>query len=173
MRHVWYFAYGSNMQSATLRGRRGVEYRRAIAAQLSGWQLVFDKPGLAGTGEAYATIVPAARATTYGVLFQVTPEDMTHIDLTEGVLIGAYRRVEVIATALHTRTRRAAFTLASDRRHPTARPTTRYMNLVIEGAVEHGLPARHVDFLRTVPTREESPAAALLRPFVDQFMKKR
>ena len=44
MSRVWYFAYGSNMQSATLRGRRGIAYRRALPARVSGWRVVFDKP---------------------------------------------------------------------------------------------------------------------------------
>jgi len=173
VRHVWYFAYGSNMQSATLRGRRGVAYRRAVPARVSGWELVFDKPGLLGTGEAYASLVPVRRATAYGVLFEITPDDMAHIDLTEGVLIGSYRRVAVTATALQTRTRRTAFTLTSDRRSPGARPTSRYMDVVIAGAVEHGLPDHHVDLLRGVPTQPESHTATLLRPLVDQFLKKR
>jgi hypothetical protein len=30
---MWYFAYGSNMQSDTLRGRRGVPFRRALAVR--------------------------------------------------------------------------------------------------------------------------------------------
>jgi ribosomal protein S12 methylthiotransferase accessory factor YcaO len=40
---IWYFAYGSNMQSATLRGRRGIEYRRALPGRLDWWRRVLDK----------------------------------------------------------------------------------------------------------------------------------
>ena len=39
MSTVWYFAYGSNMQSATLRGRRGIAYRRALPARVPGWRV--------------------------------------------------------------------------------------------------------------------------------------
>src|SRR6266571_8462260 len=41
---VWYFAYGSNMQRATLCGRRGIEPLRALAARAAGWRLALDKP---------------------------------------------------------------------------------------------------------------------------------
>jgi len=48
---IWYFAYGSNMQAATFRGRRGIEPLRALAARLPGWRLVLDKPPLVPVGE--------------------------------------------------------------------------------------------------------------------------
>jgi hypothetical protein len=55
---VWYFAYGSNMETATLRGRRGIEPLCALGARAAGWRLVFDKPPLVPVGEAFANIVP-------------------------------------------------------------------------------------------------------------------
>lgn len=161
------------MQSATLRGRRGVAYRRAIPARVSGWQLVFDKPGFAGTGEAYANIVPVPRARVYGVLFEVSADDHAHVELTEGVLIGAYQRVTVTATALTTGTRRRCYSLSSPRRAPDTRPTTRYMQVVIDGAEEHGLPSTHIAALRAVEAIPESTASARLRPLFDQFLRRR
>src|SRR6266478_7773083 len=55
---VWYFAYGSNMETATLRGRRGIEPLCALGARAAGWRLVLDKPPLVPVGEAFANIVP-------------------------------------------------------------------------------------------------------------------
>src|SRR5262249_31220268 len=55
---MWYFAYGSNMQSDTLHGRRGIAFRRAVAVRAPGWRVVFDKPPLLPIGEAFANIVP-------------------------------------------------------------------------------------------------------------------
>ena len=80
--HVWYFAYGSNMETATLRGRRGIEPLRALGARAAGWQLVLDKPPLVPVGEAFANIVPDARAAVLGVLYQLTPADWEHVELT-------------------------------------------------------------------------------------------
>ena len=66
---VWYFAYGSNMESATLRGRRGIEYNRAEAARAPGWRLVLDKPPLVSIGGAFANIVPDLAGEVLGVAF--------------------------------------------------------------------------------------------------------
>jgi AIG2 family protein len=170
----WYFAYGSNMSSSTLRGRRGVVPQHALPARAVGWRLVFDKPGLLATGEGFANIVAEPDAHVYGVLYKVNDADLAHIDLTEGVLIGNYQRVETTVIGLSDSARsRTASTLTSERHALGLLPSTRYMALLIEGAIEHGLPADYVEFLRAVPARPESAAAALLRPLADAFMKRR
>ena len=51
---VWYFAYGSNMETATFAGRRGIAYRRAVPARVPGWRLVLDKPGIVPVGHGFA-----------------------------------------------------------------------------------------------------------------------
>src|SRR5262245_39777758 len=100
MSTVWYFAYGSNMEAATFRGRRGIVYRRALAARLSGWQLVLDKPSILPHGGAMANIVATPGSTVLGVLYEIGADDLAHLDLTEGVLIGNYHRVAVTVTPL-------------------------------------------------------------------------
>jgi gamma-glutamylcyclotransferase len=170
---VLYFAYGSNMQTATFCGRRGIPFRRACAAQATGWRLVLDKPPLVSIREGFASIVPDPAATVLGVLYEITPADLEHIDLTEGVLIDNYRRIEIAVTPLDAPAAVTAFTLTSDRRDPTLRPSERYMGLLIAGAEEHGLPADWVAFLRAVPTCVESEEAARFRPHLDLAMRRR
>ncbi len=171
---AWYFAYGSNMQSATFRGRRGIAYSRAVAARTAGWRLVFDKPPLISIGESFANVRPDAAASVLGVAYEIDDDDLARIDLTEGVLIGNYERVAISIEPIEgPRELLPAFTLTSTRSDPSLRPSTRYMALVIEGAIEHGLPAEHVEWLRSVPARSQSRAAALLRPLIDQAMKRR
>jgi hypothetical protein len=59
--HSWYFAYGSNMQSATLRGRRGIEPREFRVGRLAGYSLRFDIPvGPGERGVANLAVDPAA-----------------------------------------------------------------------------------------------------------------
>jgi len=170
----WYFAYGSNMQSATLRGRRGVEYRRAVAARLDGWRLVLDKPPLIPIGGSFANVIPDPSAAVHGVLFEVSEDDLAHLDLTEGVLVGNYERVPVTVLPLSPPEAEVvvAYTLTSQRREPQLMPTHRYMQLLIEGAEEHGLPAEYIAFLRSIPSREETREAAELRPMMDQLMRR-
>jgi gamma-glutamylcyclotransferase len=168
-----YFAYGSNMEPATFRGRRGIEPLGARGARAAGWRLVLDKPPLVPIGEAFANIVPDAAGEVFGVLWEVTEADLAHVDLTEGVLIGNYHRVEIeveVLDAPHERTR--AFTLVSEKRDGSLRPSRRYMACLIAGALEHGLPAAWIERLRAVEAAEESPAAAVLRPMLDSVLRK-
>ena len=170
---MWYFAYGSNMQSATLRGRRGIHFQHAVAGRVSGWRLVLDKPPLVSIGQSFANIVPAPGGEVMGVLYDITEADMEHLDVSEGVLLGNYQRVEVAVSLLPEPHRCvAAFTLTSDKRDPTLQPSTRYMDLLIAGALEHGLPGEYVEFLRQIPARPESPEAARLRPLIDQVLRR-
>lgn len=174
MAPAWYFAYGSNMQTATFCGRRDIRFQHALPGRASGWRLVFDKPPLFPIGESFANIIPEADAEVLGVLYEISEADLEQIDLTEGVPVGNYRRIEIPVLPLSTPSAvRSAFTLVSDRRVPDLQPSTRYMSLLIEGAVEHGLPPEYVAFLRAVPACTESRRAALLRPLIDQFLRRR
>jgi AIG2-like family len=172
---MWYFAYGSNMQSETLRGRRGVPFSRAVAVRVPGWRVVFDKPPLFSVGEAFANIVQETRADALGVAFEVSDDDLAQIERSEGVMLGNYRRVELAVEALAPcgDPPRRATSLASDRRDATLFPSTRYMALVIAGALEHALPADYVETLRGIPAREPTAAARALRPLVDAAMRRR
>jgi gamma-glutamylcyclotransferase len=172
---MWYFAYGSNMQSETLRGRRGVAFRRALPVRAPGWRVVFDKPPLFSIGEAFANIVPEPDATALGVAFEVGADDLAQIERSEGVSFGNYRRVELAVDPLAPcdDPPASATSLASERRDPSLLPSSRYMALVIAGALEHGLPAEYLEALRAIPAREQTAMARALRPLVDAAMQRR
>jgi len=171
MSAVWYFAYGSNMQSATFRGRRRIEWTRALAARAPGWRLVFDKPPLVEIGQSFANIVADPAAAVLGVAYEVTADDLAHIELTEGVKVGNYSRAEITVHSLAAPTiELRAATLVSNRRDPALLPSKRYMRCVIEGAEEHGLPPEYVEFLRALPACDETTAALEMRPMLDQAL---
>lgn len=65
---IWYFAYGSNMETATFRGRRGIRPVRTLPARVSGWRLTLDKPPLIPIGGAVANIVPDPGAVVLALL---------------------------------------------------------------------------------------------------------
>lgn len=171
--HVWYFAYGSNMQSDTFRGRRGIVPRAAVAARLTGWQLVLDKPPILPTGAAMANVVEAADHEVLGVAYEITLEDLAHVDLTEGVLIGNYRRVAVRVVSLDGAREIECFTLTSERRDPRLAPSRRYMAILVEGALMHGLPSEYVEWLRCRPAVEETAEGIEARRIIDEALRKR
>ena len=169
---VWYFAYGSNMQRATFTGRRGIEPRRAVAARVDGWRIVFDKPTVLPSRHGVANLVRADAEPVLGVLYEITADDLAHVHLTEGVLIGSYERLTIEATPLDDGAAPvAAHTLFSSRRAATLAPSRSYMALLIEGALEHGLPAWYVDRLRAVPAAEDSAEDLALRAQVDEALR--
>ena len=127
-----------------------------LAARVPGWRLVLDKPPLVSVGHGFANIVPDPVAEVVGVLFELSVADLEHVELTEGVRIGNYDPVDVDAWPFAAVEAVRARSLSSARRDPTLRPSRRYMSLLIDGAVEHGLPAEYVDTLRAVPAVEES-----------------
>lgn len=163
------------MQTDTFRGRRGIEPRRAIAARVPGWRLVLDKPPLFPVGESYANVIPDPAAEVFGVAYEIEAADLEHIELTEGVPIGNYRRVEVLAHLLggdgRANARVTACTLTSDKRDESLRPSRRYLSLLIEGAREHALPAEYVAWLEGITAQPETSAAALMRPVLDGFLR--
>jgi len=170
--HVWYFAYGSNMQRETFSGRRGITPLRTMAARVAGWRLVLDKPPLIPMRQSFANLVPDPAAEVLGVLYEVTIEDYGHLELSEAVPLGNYQRVEVESCPLATGAPPVrAFTLVSERRAPAMRPSRRYVDLMVAGALQHGLPVSWVDFLRQVPADEESAADLQLRALLDEAMR--
>jgi hypothetical protein len=168
---VRYFAYGSNMQRATLVGRRSIAPAAANAARARGWRLVLDKPPLLATGHGFANLVADSDAEVFGVLYDLDADELAHVELTEGVALGNYRRVEIaVAYVAPAGVSMRTLTLVSDRRDPELRPSAPYMARLIEGAEEHGLPAEWIAYLRAVPTAPDTPAAAAARLVVDGIL---
>jgi hypothetical protein len=94
------------------------------------------------------------------------------VELTEGVALGNYHRVEVDAFALADGDGPfRALTLASDSRSPGIHPTARYMTLVVAGAEEHRLPADWIATLRAIPTTPETDASRRQRAILDEVLR--
>jgi len=173
MERVWYFAYGSNMQTATFGGRRGITPISACAARAPGWRLVLDKPPLLGPGSSFANIVPEDGAEVFGVVYEIGEDELVHVELTEGVTLGNYRRAEITVVPLDAaHPSHQAFTLVTDKRERALRPSAPYMARLIDGAETHGLPAEWIGFLRGYPTVPDSPEAATARARVDDLLAK-
>ena len=143
---TWYLAYGSNMNSRIFETRRGMRPIQAHSALLENYRLRFNLA--IGPGErAVANLESQAGARTWGVLYLITVEQSEHLDRTEGVPRGAYRRIPVSAI-VDRGEQIAAFTYQSDRISLGRKPSERYIRLLIEGAVQHGLPPGYLRYLR-------------------------
>ena len=144
---TWYFAYGSNMNRGIFESRRGMRPIHAQPALLENYLLRFNLA--IGRGErGVANLEPQAGARTWGVLYSITIEQAEHLDRTEGVSRGVYRRIPVLAI-VDCSEQIAAFTYQSDRISLGRKPSPRYIGLLIEGAVQHGLPPGYLRYLRS------------------------
>ncbi len=147
---VWYFGYGSNTERGTFLGRRRMRPLEVRVGRLDDWLLRFDLP--VGRGErGVANVVPRRGEHVWGVLWRISAEQARHLDRTEGVDRGFYRRVEV---GVQTGEGGAggelvrAFTYHSQRGRDGRKPSRRYMGLLLAGARQHGLPEPWVANLR-------------------------
>jgi len=143
---IWYLGYGSNMNRDIFENRRAMRPIQAQPALLENYQLRFNLA--IGRGErGVANIEPQVGARTWGVLYLITTEQSEHLDRTEGVPRGAYRRIP-ISPIFDSGEQIAAFTYQSDRISLGRKPSPRYLDLLIEGAVQHGLPSDYLQYLR-------------------------
>ena len=144
---TWYLAYGSNMNRGIFESRRGIRPIQAQPALIENYRLCFNLA--IGPGErGVANLEAEAGARTWGVLYLITVEQSEHLDRTEGVPRGAYRRIPVRAIVDGSE-RIEAFTYQSDRISLGRKPSARYLGLLIEGAVQHGLPPGYLRYLRS------------------------
>jgi cation transport regulator ChaC len=142
MEPVWYFGYGSNMNRAIFCERRGMNPLAIRWGWLEGHRLCFDLP--VGPGErGVANVVAETGARTCGVLFLLEPAQLDHLDRTEGVHRGYYRRVLVEVLAENGE-RIPAFTYRSTSGRSGRKPSARYLGLLVDGARQHGLPPDYV-----------------------------
>ena len=142
-----YFAYGSNMSRRRLLSR--VSAARVLGrARVDGWRLGFDKPGRDGSGKANLVEQPEAHA--WGVIYELPTADWPVLDRFEP----GYRR-ERLRVALDARTLVVQSYLFTARIEvppqievPPGPPTQEYLEHLLEGADEHGLPAAYIDSIR-------------------------
>jgi cation transport regulator ChaC len=144
---IWYLGYGSNMNRGIFEGRRGIRPIEARPALLENYRLCFNLPiGRGERGVANLELHEGAR--TWGVLYHIMTEQAAHLDRTEGVPRGGYRRIPV-SVIVHGGEKIEAFTYQSYKNSPGRKPSPRYIDLLIVGAVQHGLPAQYLDYLRS------------------------
>lgn len=147
-----YLAFGSNLCSARLRARIGDLSTHGVT-EIPGWTLTFNKRSQDGSGKC--TLMPSHDALAYGVVYQINNEARRTLDRIEGVGAG-YSGV-----SLWTEKFGEVYTYLAEEHALTneLRPYDWYLDLVIAGAVEHGLPAAYINKLRAVASTRDHDTA--------------
>ena len=129
-----YFAYGTNMDRASMRQR--CPSGRAIGTSLlTGWRLLV-------TVDGYVSIARKAGAQVHGVLWRLTSRDFAALDAYEAVAAGLYRRraLPVLAEG-----RRQWAQVYIGRSNAPGRPRPGHMMPVVTAARQWNLPAAYLD----------------------------
>jgi phage replication-related protein YjqB (UPF0714/DUF867 family) len=135
LRHT-YFAYGSNLcaQQMALRCPDAIDPRPATLADHD-W--LINQRGV-------ATVEPFVGSRVHGVLWRISDRDLTMLDSAEGVPV-RYRREQL---TVHTADGPAPAWVYIDHRVRPGAPRPGYLDRIVGGALDHGLPGPWIDFLR-------------------------
>jgi len=142
---AWYFAYGSNMSRAQMRSRAGQSLEEQ-PARLENYELLFNKK--ARGGFATANIHPASGKTVHGVLYKIPESAFRNLDRFESVP-EHYRRIEVAVTDGTGKKINAQVYIAT-KVEKGLRPAPHYLQTILDGAGEHGLPAEYIEEIKAV-----------------------
>lgn len=148
MKPIRYFTYGSNMLSQRLQARCKSASLRGRAS-VSGYRLAFSKRSKDGSGKATLVADPTGRV--YGVIFDISAEDVAVLDQIEGLGSG-YERIEMAALT-HPDGQPIAVTAYiahEDFLESTLLPYDWYRDLVVKGAVQHSLPDDYLAALQAI-----------------------
>jgi hypothetical protein len=163
---MWYFAYGSNLNSRAVAdwcrhyGFRPPVMKPGRSATLSNYRLCF--PIFSEYwGGGIADIVYDPGKYVAGVLFDLTESDLKVLDQKVGRTVdpagketGVYRRVEVSVAPLAKGEPIKAITyqgVSVERYHIP--PTQHYMDLVIQGAYSFGLSMMWISYIQSFSTQ--------------------
>jgi len=178
---IIYFCYGSNMNSDKLTGRGGamnenessIWYSEAFVGRLPDWRLCFDMYAAPPSEPAMGSIERAEGEDVYGVCYKLgTRACWDNLLISEGGSEKFYHTIDVevervingVATGEMARAKTLITTWAyiipqSCREY--VRPSKRYMDIMIEGAKEHGLPQTYVRSLEDIKvSRKCKPSLA-------------
>lgn len=137
-----YFAYGSNMSPARLRAVDRTPSAQCVGtARVAGYRLVFDKVGRDGSGKADCERTDARLHVVHGVLFRIADSDRPALDRAEGLGNGydAFDiRVETDSGSV------SALTYLATHKDATLAPFSWYMQHVLNGARQCGLPQAYI-----------------------------
>jgi hypothetical protein len=146
-----YFAYGSNMSSRRLTAPgRAPSATRVTVGYVPGRRLTFDKFSTrdrSGKCDCEATGDPADRV--YGVVYRIDMSERAALDEAEGLHRGY--RDEILTVIAEDATHRALSYVATDK-SPGLPVFDWYLEHVLRGATENGLPPDYVESLRRIPT---------------------
>ena len=151
---ILYFAYGSNMSTRRLVAR--VPSARAISvAMLRGHRLAFHKIGKDGSAKCDVASTGDPNDVVHGVVYAIPCSEKSTLDKIEGLGYG-YAEKEVVVLS-ESGEAFEAVTYYATNIDASLKPADWYLEHVLRGAREHGLPAeyiRKIEAIESIPDTE-------------------
>lgn len=142
---MYHFAYGSNLSSKFLT-KYCPSAKYVMKATLPNNRVEFRHYSESRKG-GISSIVPYPSKLTRGVIYEVSEEEMTKLDEVESVPQGLYVRERVLVLGEDKEYHKADLYRVVNLEGPFT-PARSYIELMVEGAEEHGLDPEYVENLR-------------------------
>jgi gamma-glutamylcyclotransferase (GGCT)/AIG2-like uncharacterized protein YtfP len=139
-----YFSYGSFMDSETLM-RHAPGAQLVAKAVLPNYEVQFNFLSKTYSG-GVTGVEPAPGKVARGVVYDVSPEDLNHLDTIEGVPQGIYYRQRILVVDESGELLEAETYRTTEPKGPF-KTTKRYLGLMLKGAKEHSLDPEYIQEL--------------------------
>lgn len=144
-----YAAYGSNLDPRQMMVRAPHSPHRGNG-WLKGWRLTFGGEEIGWEGSV-ATLVEDENSAVFVALYDLTGADELALDEWEGVTTDLYRKIRVRVESLDGTSLCYVYVLNS---YEGGLPSRRYLDIMINAAIEAGAPDDYIETLRSRPVRE-------------------
>jgi len=151
-----YFAYGSNMNLSQIRSRCSNAVVISTAC-LKDYRLVFCSHSDVWDG-GVETVEPMSGEEVWGVLFSLSRLNWERLDLWQDARMdggGMYFHYPDIVTDIEGQEHNTRLYKKDVQREPT-NPSREYLDFIVQGAIENGLPVEYIEALRS---RNAKPAS--------------
>jgi hypothetical protein len=158
-----YFAYGSNMNLAQMK-QKCLRPKILGIARLPGYKVEFYGYSAIWDG-AQETVIPDLESEVWGVLYELSFSDSEQLDVYEDARFdgaGTYFNypVEVVDSY---QTMIDALIYKKNILLEAQLPSTEYLNFIVQGATEQGLPGTYIRLLQNMKTKAASYAVPVIR----------
>ncbi|GLX78322.1 gamma-glutamylcyclotransferase [Thalassotalea insulae] len=147
-----YFAYGSNMSLLRLTARVPSAKRIGLY-QLNGHRLRFDKASHDGSGKGNIEQTNNQEDKVFGAIFDIADAEKAALDAVEGLGVGY--EIKIITVEDYLGNQQQAFTYYATDINPLLSPYYWYLNHVIIGAKEIGVPKNYLENIQSVNSIED------------------
>ena len=176
---MWTFGYGSNMSVANVEHKKGLKVLDHEVGVVKGYKMQFDIPAMPKVEPAFANVTKASEADeVHGVAIKISEEDMATLDAQEYFPI-LYAKVKVTVEGYSGRKIENCFMYSNSKSNSLPpeeqMSSSRYLNLLIKGAVDANLNEAYINKLKATKTytasqetkakRDQLPQPTSLHPF--------